>query len=304
MKKFLLGCLIEIVLAIDLPKGEKIDSEQFSQFDKAYNYIAVTERYRREIKEAIDSNNTEKPLIVTEGATDWRHMKAAFQTLKDFEEYTWLNDLDFEFLEYSPINDEGDDDIRIRIKMSADELKSMALDYSKIPQKRRMIFVSDRDVPKIVNLFDGEDGYKNWGNNVYTMVLPIPDHRTETPDICVEHLYHDEDIVKWANINNLQRRVFFGNEFNKSGHCYDGDTIYYCKDLNAVGPDKLTIIDGCNDKKVIKIGASESENTNYALSKMNFAKMVLNKKEPFDTMDFKGFIRIFEVVKKILEIQD
>lgn len=291
---------------IELPSGHKISSEQFSQFDSAYKFITETERYRKEIKKAIDKSNTEKPLIVTEGATDWRHIKAAFQALKEDEEYAWLNELDFDFLEYSPVKDEDIDEAEttIRIKMSADELKAMASDYCKIPQKRRMIFVADRDVSNIVKQFDGEKGYKSWGNNVYTMVLPVPEHRKETPDICIEFLYHDEDIVKRVNINGLQRRVFLGNEFDKYGHYYDGDIVYFCKDLNAVGPEKLTIIDGCSDKKVIKIGVNESEKTNYALSKMNFAKMVLNKQEPFDNMDFKGFIPLFETIRDIIELQE
>lgn len=291
---------------IELPKGKKISSEQFSQFDKAYSYITETERYRKEIKEAIDNSNTEKTLIITEGATDWRHMKAAFCALKENEEYAWLKELDFEFLEYSPVKDEDTDEAEtnISIKMSADELKAMASDYCKIPQARRMIFVSDRDIPSIVKQFNGEKGYRSWGNNVYTMVLPVPEHRKETPNICVEFLYNDEDIVRWADLSGFQRRVFFGKEFDKSGHCYDGDTIYYCKDHNAVGPEKLTIIDGCSEKKVIKIGANESEKTNYALSKMNFAKMVLNKQEPFEKMNFNGFIPLFEVIRDILELEE
>ncbi len=290
---------------IELPQGRKIESEQFSQFDNAYNFITVTERYRREIKAAIDNSNTEKTLIVTEGSTDWRHMKAALQTLRNNEEYAWLNRLDFEFLEYSPLKDEDfdtNDENAIRINMSDSELKTMASVFSKISQKRRIIFVADRDVPDIVKVFAGDKKFKNWGNNVFTMVLPVPEHRKDTPNICIEFLYKDEDVIRPINIGDIQRRVFFGKEFDSTGHLFDGETTYFCRDFNAVGPNKLTVIDGGSKKKVIRIGANENEETNYALSKMNFAKMVINKQQPFEKMDFKGFIPLFEVIREILEL--
>lgn len=40
----------------------------------------------------------EKPLIITEGSTDWKHMKAAYNELiHDSRCKEWLSELDFEF---------------------------------------------------------------------------------------------------------------------------------------------------------------------------------------------------------------
>lgn len=59
-----------------LPDGECIDSERFREFGIAYEYFKITNTYKKDILHKI-RENTEKDLIITEGATDWKHMKAA-----------------------------------------------------------------------------------------------------------------------------------------------------------------------------------------------------------------------------------
>ena len=59
------------------------------------------------------------------------------------------------------------------------------------------------------------------------------------------------------------------------------------------------IIDGSDKKKVIKPWDGGVKK-NYALSKMEFAKRILNKEKPFDNMDFSNFIPLFEIIKKVL----
>lgn len=83
-----------------MPKGNRIYSESFSEFRNAYKYMIQTEKYTSEIKNAIKAKK-QKTLIVTEGATDWRHLKASLAAIKnnDPAKYT---DLDIEFLEYDP----------------------------------------------------------------------------------------------------------------------------------------------------------------------------------------------------------
>ncbi len=42
-------------------------------------------------------------LVITEGTTDWKHMKAAYNKLSQISEYADIfNGLEFEFLEYEP----------------------------------------------------------------------------------------------------------------------------------------------------------------------------------------------------------
>lgn len=282
----------------DMPSGRKISVEQFKEFENAYAYYSETEHFREIIRKEIDALSINKPLIITEGATDWRHIKAAFKGLSDDPRCAWLSDMDFELLKYNP--DNSNTDKLIRIKMSASELKDMVEDYCKIPQPRKMIFIADNDLPDISKrLNDLNKGFKSWGNNVFSLTLPVPSHRKETPNICIEHLYFDEDIKRWVKTPNYERRVFMGNEFDKNGIYLGDDYQLLCCDRNSCGEQKIQIIDGSGNKKVIEPYGKNKER-NYALTKMDFAKMILEQKSPFGQMRFDGFIPLFEIIKKII----
>ena len=70
----------------EMPQGLKINAERFSEFQKAYTYLTNTQQYERDIYDAV-SNKQDKMLIVTEGTTDWKHMKAAYNKLSRMPEY-------------------------------------------------------------------------------------------------------------------------------------------------------------------------------------------------------------------------
>ncbi len=94
----------------------------------------------------------------------------------------------------------------------------MCESYSKLKQNRKMVFIADCD-DKSTNskLSEDESKFKKWGNNVYSLVLPIPDNRKETSNICIEHLYSDEVIKTEVLVENQQisRRLYMGNEFDE-----------------------------------------------------------------------------------------
>ena len=139
---FLLG--MEEVFSSDkydiyqMPRGEKISVERFSEFNNAFQFYSQTNKYHDEIKKAI--SKTKKALVITEGSTDWKHLKAAFNNLKSNTQYSSLFDnLDFDFLEYQPSD----------FNMGADTLASMCENFSRIKQERKLIFIADRDIEKI-----------------------------------------------------------------------------------------------------------------------------------------------------------
>lgn len=91
-----------------MPQALKINAERFSEFQKAYAYLTQTQEYENDIYKAIDSKK-EKMLIITEGTTDWKHMKAAYNCLSQRPEYNEIFDgFEFEFLEYEPKNSKSD----------------------------------------------------------------------------------------------------------------------------------------------------------------------------------------------------
>ena len=111
-----------------MPRGEKISVERFSEFNKAFQFYSQTNKYHDEIKKAI--SKTKKALVITEGSTDWKHLKAAFNNLKSNTQYSSLFDnLDFDFLEYQPSD----------FNMGADTLASMCENFSRIKQERKLI---------------------------------------------------------------------------------------------------------------------------------------------------------------------
>ena len=177
-----------------LPDGHKISAESFTEFQRAFDYMINTERFQEEVSKAIQDNSSSKTLIITEGATDWRHIKAAIHALSQIESTKELcENLDIEFLEFDPKNS-SDSDSLIKLEMGNTTLSRMCEEYAKIKQQRKLIFIADCDDKDTNKKLGGDGPYKNWGNNVYSIILPIPEHRKTTPDICIEHYYSDDEI--------------------------------------------------------------------------------------------------------------
>lgn len=282
---------------VELPLGQKISVEQFSEFENAYQYFTETEKYTQEIQAAIAKKN-DKPLIITEGATDWKHMKAAYNSLlNDPRCSEWLPNLNFDFLEYEPKNSTVQN--CFKLEMSASHLKTMCEQYCLVKQPRKMIFIADADVKEIRNSLGQKDAqYRSWGNNVYSFILPVPEIRQATPEICIEHYYSDNQIKMELKCGGIKRRLYMGCEFDTDGLSLDKKM--FCNERNSCGNEKIRIIDG-HEKSPRVYSIADENKTNVALSKMKFATSVLEKTPPFDEMDFSNFIPLFEIVKEILQ---
>lgn len=279
-----------------MPTADRISAESFSEFQRSYIYMTNTEKYRNEIKNAINSNS-EKTLIVTEGATDWRHLKAALKNLSELEndpyEYQLL---DVEFLQYNPKNSKKND--LLKLDMSCTHLVTMCEEFAKVKQVRKIIFIADADDKNTCKqLSQNGSKFKTWGNNVYSAVLPIPKHRKETPEICIEHYYTDKDLQTPIVINGIERRIYMGGEFDNLGLSLDKKLM--CIDRNSCGQGKIRIIDGQSDKRVFRIEDESKEN--LALPKMDFAEAIYNLKEEMKNIDFTEFHLIFDIIKEIQE---
>lgn len=280
-----------------MPDGTKINVERFSEFNRAYRYFADTSKHQEEIKKAIDQS-VERPLVVTEGATDWKHMKAALISLSQDHVYQkMLCNLKFDFLEYEPKNSK--ENVTLKIDMGNAALVSMCEAMAKIPQKRKLIFIADRD-DKQTNKTLSKNGcsFKEWGNNVFSLILPVPDSRESTPNICIEHYYSDQEIKTICHINGKDYRLFMGNEFDEVGLSADGELL--CQNKNLCGKNRISIIDGQSKGRVVRTKAKEPRE-NIALSKMDFANNILNKKQGFDKFSFHNFIEIFKIIKQIID---
>jgi len=211
--------------------------------------------------------------VTTEGKSDWKHLKAAFNELRKSHKFT---ELMVEFNEYE--EDMGDDQLLATCRAN-----------SKTPQLKPTVFIFDRDNPKILRkVTDESKEYKTWSNSVFSLAIPIPQHRQDCTGISIELYYKDSEIKRQSGDG---RRLFLSNEFNpKSGRHKDGDLN--CALFNKLHGE-LTII----DDKVF-----DENDENVALPKDDFAKYVLSCVAPFDDFDFSEFERIFECLSEIAKV--
>lgn len=257
---------------INMPTGNVIESaDDFEEFSKAYKlFNNITNTYKDELlilKSKI--SQSQKPLIITEGKTDWKHLKKALAVLS-----TDYPALDIDFLEF---NDE--------LKMGSSALQTMLECIKNLPQDRKIIGIFDRDEDTILKKF-GTSSYQNLGNNVYALCIPkISD---ELDKISIEYYYKEEDL-KISDIHG--RRLFEGREFSES-------TISLCRKYIAKERNKVkkqVIIDSL----VYSIADIDCDNS-LALSKNNFSENIYNSEENFDDIDFKNFKLIFDIVDEII----
>ncbi len=213
------------------------------------------------------------PLIITEGKTDWKHLKSALQRLKAQGR---LDNLNVELHEYED-------------EMGDTELQKMCNTYSKTLQLRPTIFIFDRDKPQIVRDVSGRDGgYKEWKNNVYSFAIPVPSHRQATPDVSIELFYEDSEI-KSKDRNG--RRLFLSNEFHPRSGKHKTEREINCTD-NKVRKSALSII----DDQVFDV-----KDENIALPKSEFANYVLAQEENFNNFNVSEFSKIFDVIAEIVK---
>ena len=213
--------------------------------------------------------------VWTEGKSDYNHLRAALAWLDEPNEYAGLS---VRFADHQ--DDMGDQ-----------ELLRMCKTMARIFQPNPVIFIFDRDNPRIVDQVSSEsEGYKEWGNNVFSFTIPVPEHRRDNPNISIEFYYKDEEIKR---CDARGRRLFISNEFDsKSGR--NSEMGLNCTQLNKVRGSNPSIID-CD--------VYDGQNENVALPKADFSEYVLNRTENFDNFDFSEFRRIFDHIALIVGLQ-
>jgi len=219
--------------------------------------------------------NTMRPIVITEGKTDWHHLKAALRRLNEIGQPELP---DVELLEYDDSYSAGDTEILKQCEQTA-----------KVYQLRPYIFIFDRDNEKILPRVSSQVAtYREWGNNVFSFTIPVPSHREQDALISLELFYRDADLQK---CDSNGRRLFLSNEFSAQSGRHLSMNLN-CTDRHKYqNTNKITIVD--ND-------VFNEEDQNVALSKSNFAKYILNREEKFADIDFSEFVIIFDVITEII----
>ena len=211
-----------------------------------------------------------KIVLFTEGITDRMHVRAALNHFHSISRYENLN---LEFHEDTSIN--GDDDLMRACKAYADR-----------PQPELYVFLFDRDNNRVIQKVKGSTTLsKDWGNNVFSLILPLPSFRTDP--ICIEHYYEDKTIRKK---NSEGRSLYLKSDFDDRTGRHKEGKVYRSKPKNSL------IID--SDVYNLRTGRS------MALSKNEFAKLILEKEPPFKSVNFDSFTLLFDELIKIIETFD
>jgi hypothetical protein len=214
-------------------------------------------------------------LIFTEGKSDWKHFSRAAEELKIASNLLFWTSED---------------------SVGSDDLYKMCEHYARIPQPTRMIFLFDRDEEAILKKLRKKEnnggGFQSWGNNVYSLYLPLPPGRSDsTHFISLEFFYSDHDL---KTINSEGRRLYLSSEFNKrtGNHLTENS---HCTARNKYSKDRISIID-CD--------VFDRKNNSIALSKDDFAEGILNKEPIYNSINFSNFNLIFDLLSAILKHKD
>lgn len=246
-----------------------------TQFEEVYTLIVsqneqFRERYN-ELKNTLEKDT--KPILITEGKTDWKHLKAAIEALE-------IKDLDIEFLEYD-------------YSFGDTNLKSALENIAMINNNRKIIGIFDRDKQDFwKELYSNE--YVCLKNNVYAFSIPLVNEEEYGSNISIEHYYKRCDLLR---VDSNGRRLFLGDEFLESGFSKDGIYHTKCKSLATKVRNN-----GVIDDRVYEIQKDLSETNSVALSKNDFASLILNNDLFANGIDFSNFMSIFDVIKEIISI--
>lgn len=208
----------------------------------------------------------ELPLVITEGKTDVQHLKKAKEKLN-------IN-CDVEYFEID--GSWGDSKLKILLEQ-----------LSKVPQRRKIIGIFDRDTPTIVaDIEAGGQIFKHYGNNVHAFCIPTPVGRERYSNISIEFYYNEADLKKEKN----GKRLYFDNEveFRQSASAKAKRTL---KKLDAISAD---------DEHTKKIIDENIGDLDWIHSKAAFAALIENDDEFIADFDFSSFQIIFSRIDEIL----
>ena len=204
---------------------------------------------------------SERPLIITEGPTDVIHIKTAIKRLN-------IENLDLDFLE---IEDSFGDTKLYTLLENAKNLNSA----------KKIIGIFDRDNEDILKKLNIKSGnVKEFGNNVYALIIPLLQTEDPSKNISIEHYYKKENLLKE---DKNGRRLFMGEEFYNSGNSKDGKYQTQISQLQ----NKIKV-NGVIDDKVYKMQDLAHVNS-VALTKRDFANLVANDSEFNSDFDFSNF---------------
>ena len=244
---------------------EKIDNEK-----KAKDELANT---LTEVQNQLSSLT--KPLLITEGKTDIKHILKAKEELD-------ISDIDFECIDCD-CQPDGDSNLRKLLEQ-----------LSKVHHSNVIIGIFDRDVDTIIKDIEKDNQpYKSFGNKVFAFCIITPQSRIDNGQtkISIEYLYNDNE-VKTLMENGC--RLFFGTEFNQHSMRHNSENLI------------LNMPDGKGKDRVLENNGGQAvydeHDTNVLAKKDDFAEAVLTNRITICNESWENFRPIFDKIRTIIHL--
>ncbi len=223
---------------------------------------------------------TNRVILYTEGKTDVKYLKKAFETFKEYGDVS--HRIEYYDIENARFTGDG-------------ELKKIFDYLQKGNDSNIKIMMFDRDVEDKIIEYEFEKGQ----NKVYRFNIPIPPHRKSNDKISIEHFIEDDNL---SVVDTMGRRLFMAKDFDYKGISLDGKyTFNHAKNPLDAKYNPLEIINGSADKKVFSV--NPNDNKNYAMSKDDFVNHIINEDEGF-CFDLSVYKLILDLICRIIADAD
>ena len=222
-----------------------------------------------------EMNLLTRPIVITEGKTDIKHILKAMEKLGIERRFDILT-----------AEDQPDG------WSNVDSLINNISKTRVIGQSHKVIAIFDRDVSKLVAQYP--DPYKRLDNNVFAFCIPCPESRKKEgrTNISIEYLYSDEEIHTLLPNNT---RLYFGHEFknNSTRQCISDPTLRL-NEKNGAGEDK--IIENNGGQAVY-----DASFVNHLAKKNEFADAIQNEDIKISQESWENFRPIINIINSIID---
>lgn len=215
------------------------------------------------------------PLLITEGKTDWKHLKSAMRALA-------ISDLNVDFYEYD-------------YTMGDTNLMKLLEQFAITAPNRKIIGVFDRDNDTICDqIHELGKTYKQLSKNIYALSIPTANEEVYGSYTSIEHYYPKMQLLK---LTKEGRRLFLGEEFFESGMSKDTSHLTKVKSIQ-----NKVKVNGVIDEKVYYLETDPECKHSIALPKDDFAQLIYDQDEYASGFDFSEFTKIFDVIREVVNL--
>jgi len=226
-------------------------------------------------------NKIKKPLIISEGKTDWKHFISALRYFHNNKEFELIRE-DW-FLKFGLESDVKNSicGTNFILECCVSELNSILKSFLNSSR-----FDNVKSSNKKIGIFDSDEKSANIFSDEKSQTFSI---KIEPENISTEMLYSDEEIKTIVN----GKRLFLGDEFDKKTKRH-----FIEKDLSLGGDNSS--LNKAGIRKIIDNYVYNSNGDNMALTKEIFAQKVFIGEINISNESWENFRHIFNKLNNIL----